>query len=144
MAIEDWIWMPRAGHFICGFDCRFHMTTYVNRYIVSTIGEYWPDSEIRKIHAECRSKVIIGKGDDWDRNYFKEFGYNEIGIGMPGEKGPTYETMVFKAMKAKDYEGETPYYVMSNGDEFECKRYYKSHEAREGHYKMCKICDEKD
>lgn len=33
------IWMPHAGHFICGRDCGFRLNTYVNGYIVSTVGE---------------------------------------------------------------------------------------------------------
>lgn len=34
--------MPHAGHFICGAWCRFRLNTYVNGYIVSTVGEYVP------------------------------------------------------------------------------------------------------
>ncbi|MCH7681711.1 hypothetical protein IID10_20485 [candidate division KSB1 bacterium] len=35
---KDWIWMPHVAHFICGKDCKFHLATYFNGYIVSTIG----------------------------------------------------------------------------------------------------------
>jgi hypothetical protein len=33
------IWMPHAGHFIGGHQCEFRLNTYVNGYIVSTVGE---------------------------------------------------------------------------------------------------------
>jgi hypothetical protein len=33
------VWMGHAGHFICGNDCQFHLNTYVNGVIVSTLGE---------------------------------------------------------------------------------------------------------
>lgn len=33
------LYMPHAGHFICGRDCGFRLNTYVNGYIVSTVGE---------------------------------------------------------------------------------------------------------
>lgn len=31
--------MGHAGHFICGNRCQFRRNTYVNGYIVSTVGE---------------------------------------------------------------------------------------------------------
>jgi hypothetical protein len=31
-----------VGHFIGGNECRFHRNTYINGYIVSTVGEYFP------------------------------------------------------------------------------------------------------
>ena len=85
MIKEKWIWMPHAGHLCVGHDCRFHLSTFVGKYIVSTVGEYWPDRQIREIHAKVhnpewfeKSKHL--KGDYWDAAYFKEFGYEEIGM----------------------------------------------------------------
>jgi len=63
----EWVWMGHAGHFIGSQDCQFHLNTYVNGYIVSTIGEYLPKPEPRR--------------SDW----------HEIGYGR------TYETFVFTA-----------------------------------------------
>jgi len=34
-----WTWMPHAGHYIRGGECRFRLCTCVGRYIVSTVGE---------------------------------------------------------------------------------------------------------
>lgn len=33
------IYMPHAGHFILGHRCAFKLNTYVNGYIISTVGE---------------------------------------------------------------------------------------------------------
>lgn len=92
---EGWLWMGHTAHFICGKNCQFHLATVVGsgnrRFIVSTVGEYWPDSQVRKIHAESAGVVIEGRGDAWDAAYFKRFGYEEIGCGR------TYETYVFRA-----------------------------------------------
>jgi hypothetical protein len=39
------VWMGHAGHFICGHLCRFRLNTYVNGYIVSTVGELHYESD---------------------------------------------------------------------------------------------------
>jgi len=36
----NWIWMPHAGHFFLWRKCEFRLNTYVNGYIVLTVGEY--------------------------------------------------------------------------------------------------------
>ena len=64
------VWMPHAGHFICGYKCQFRLNTYVNGYIVSTVGEYVPS--------------------DWGN----KSGFDTIGCDR------LYETMVFKAIKS--------------------------------------------
>jgi hypothetical protein len=72
MEKSKWVWMPHAGHYVCGSRCEFKLNTYVGGYIVSTVGE------MRE----------LGSGE------FGEF----IEIG-PGRK---YETMVFIAEKHED------------------------------------------
>lgn len=37
---SKWIWMPHAGHLIVGYMCRFHLNTRIEKYIISTVGEY--------------------------------------------------------------------------------------------------------
>lgn len=133
MKKENWIWMPHAAHLIVGNDCRFHLATYVGKYIVSTVGEYWPDQEVRRIHAEVNNPSWYEenknlKGDNFDIAYFKKFGYNEIGCGR------IYETMVFKAKKTK---GLCCQYVMISGENVDFRGYNTPKEAREGHSKMC-------
>jgi hypothetical protein len=39
---NGWIWFGSPGHFIGGASCRFHMATQVGRYLVSTVGDYYP------------------------------------------------------------------------------------------------------
>src|SRR3990167_10381209 len=93
---SNWAWMPHAGHLIVSRSCQFHLNTYVNGYIVSTVGEYFPDSRVRQIFADSRGKIIKGMGDAWDADYMEKIGYEEIGLGR------LYETMVFKGGKSKD------------------------------------------
>src|SRR5919106_127620 len=45
-------WFGHAAHFICGRWCRFHLATQVGDYLVSTVGEYWPEHDVREIHAQ--------------------------------------------------------------------------------------------
>lgn len=121
--------MPHAGHFICAKDCKFHLNTYVGGVIVSTVGEYWPDSQVRKIHAEVAGKHIEGRGDEYDRNYFKEFGWEDIGCGRK------YETMVFKA--TQDKENTCCPWRQSSGSDLDFNSYNDSNAAFAGHMAMC-------
>jgi len=102
-----WVWMPHAGHFIGGSECRFVLNTYVGGYIVSTVGEY-PD-------PLKRSNDYQGK--------FMEIGLNRL-----------YETMVFKAVKAEDK--CCPYRIdVSTEKDFE--GYMTAEQAVSGHMKLC-------
>lgn len=125
---EKWVWMPHNGHFIMGKYCQFVLNTKVGNYIVSTVGELWPDSQVRKIHADVHKKIISGRGDEWDANYFKEFGFEEIGYGRK------YETMVFKAVKSK--EPCCPW-VMASPSDIDGAAYNDARDAYLGHYKLC-------
>jgi hypothetical protein len=76
---KDWIWYGNAGHLICGQWCRFHLTTKVGNYLVSTVGAY--------IHPQ-RSQGNEQTEAEW------------LKTNWPGEDigfGRKYETMVFKA-----------------------------------------------
>lgn len=139
---KEWIWMPHAGHLIIANECRFHLNTFVNGYIVSTVGEWWPDQEVRRIFAKISSESnyrpkkmdMSLKGDAFDHEYLKVFGFKEIGLDR------IYETMVFKAKK---YEGERKCcpYIMSNGEDLDFRGYTESEDAFKGHYEMCKKYD---
>jgi hypothetical protein len=67
---KDWLWMPHAGHLCVSDRCKFHLNTYVNGYIISTVGEY-------KSQIESESEE-----------------FDDIGANRK------YETMVFKAKKS--------------------------------------------
>jgi hypothetical protein len=45
---SKWIWMPHPAHFCGAESCRFRMATYVNGYIVSTIGEWFLKDKTEK------------------------------------------------------------------------------------------------
>ena len=132
MKKNKWIWMPHPGHFICAKDCRFILNTYVGKYIVSTVGEYWPDSQVRKIFAYVRKVEIKGNGDEWDFNYRKQMpnnGFEEIGCDR------LYETMVFRAEKSKE---KCCPWVASSWSELDFAGYMNAEDAYAGHIKLCK------
>lgn len=129
MKRENWVWMPHAGHFILGRDCRFHLSTYVGKYIVSTVGELWSDSRIRKIKAQAKGIKINGMGDVWDYDYMKKIGFDEIGCDR------TYETMVFRA--ARGIKCMACPWVIADGHELDFNGYKNSGMAYKGHLAMC-------
>lgn len=135
MRKDKWVWMPHAGHFICGDRCRFHLATYVGKYLVSTVGEMWNERGSREIHAEVydpkwQAENRHRKGDDFDHAYFVKFGYEEIGCDR------TYETMVFKAKRAKDENGCCPWRIEVS-EEKDMEGYKNANDAYKGHLKMC-------
>jgi len=127
MKKDKWIWMPHPGHFICGFDCRFRLTTYVGKYIVSTVGELFPDSQVREICAKSRGIILNGIGDERKYDYMDKIGYEEIGINRK------YETMVFKAKKSED---KCCPWRMTSG-ELDFEGYNDPGDAFKGHMKLC-------
>jgi hypothetical protein len=128
----DWVWMPHAGHLVVGNRCRFHLNTYVNGYIVSTVGEYLPDSQVREIIANSRRVTLEGRGDAREADYMRKIGYEEIGAGR------IYETMVFKATRSQD--ACCPW-RMESGTELDFDGYNDPGKARLGHLAMCEKWD---
>lgn len=133
--------MPHVAHLCVGHWCRFHLATYVNGHIVSTVGEYLPDRDCRRhmLEWEFKSpfsrkkreeaeKVLSQEGDAFDRYYLHFFGYEEIGCNRK------YETMVFAAEKRDEeccpYDALVEFCVDSMG--YNCPG-----EATRGHYAIC-------
>jgi hypothetical protein len=120
--------MPHPAHFICGNDCRFHLATAVGKYLVSTVGEYLPDSAVREILAETRGIELEGKGDARRYDYMNKIGFEEIGFGRK------YETMVFKSkpsdQKCCPWTAEEFLEIDANG-------YNEAGDAYAGHLAMC-------
>lgn len=58
MVEKDWIWMGHQAH-LC-VNCRFHLATFVNGYIVSTVGDYYSKGK----------KTTIGGGTN---SFFETF-----------------------------------------------------------------------
>lgn len=70
---SEWKWSGVAGHFICGYLCRFHMRTEIGDILVSTVGEYY-------------------SGGPRDDSYVLE----SMGCTFPGQDRTFYETYVFR------------------------------------------------
>lgn len=133
MEKSKWIWMPHSGHLIIGDKCQFHLNTYVGKYLVSTVGEWWPERISREIHAEIYDKEWLIKnrsliGDEFDFEYRKRFGFEEIGAGRK------YETMVFNAEKSNNL---CCPYKASDWISIDCDGYNTAGEAYHGHSKLC-------
>jgi hypothetical protein len=134
---EDWKWFGHAAHFICSRWCQFHLSTQVGKWLVSTVGEYWPERAVREIHAEVHNPAWLAKnrylkGDTFDAAYMKEFGFEDIG------SWGKYETMVFEIgglCKEPDCNCGLP--RPSSWSELEGIRYETAGEATKGHYKYC-------
>lgn len=105
----DWVWMPHAGHFICGPRCQFHLTTYVGGYVVSTLGE------LPAMRFDDRGRMLTDQG--WEH--------------ISG--GCDYESMVFHA---KQSGFECCPWVMSSPCEVDAAGYTDAGEATRGHMEM--------
>ena len=133
---DKWKWFGHAGHLIVGHYCRFHLCTQVGKYLVSTVGEYWPERSVREIHAEVTDAKWWAnnrhrKGDDFNSAYMKRFGYEEIGCDR------LYETMVFRAGEpCKSGKCGCGLPAIS-GCELECDGYNNAGEATRGHMRLC-------
>lgn len=101
--------MPHPGHFIGSNRCHFRRNTYINGYIVSTVGEYRP--------------LAIIDPDEKDQD--EDIGFNR-----------KYETMVFEACESGD--ACCPF-VQANGNELDLMGYNDPGEAQIGHEKMVQI-----
>lgn len=135
------IWMPHAGHFVCGQQCRFRLNTYVNGYIVSTVGEYMPDSTVRKIYREVMNITTDKKGDAEEYDFMRITGVldkdgNILGYGEDIGYGRKYETMVFKAVK--DSKHLCCPWKIDSGNEVDFSGYNTAEDAYKGHMKLLK------
>lgn len=65
MKKEKWFWMGHAGLLRVSDSCRFHLNTYVGKYIVSTVGEYVPSYKLpdvgRKIGLNRLYETMVFK-----------------------------------------------------------------------------------
>lgn len=135
MSKADWIWMAHPAHYICSFDCRFHLATKVGGVIVSTVGEYFPDAPIREIMAKSRGIKLRGIGDERKHDYLERIGFDEVGIGR------LYETMVFKAIR--NAVGCCPWVADTAAGALETAGYADADSAYHGHLNICDIFEVK-
>lgn len=153
--------MPHAGHLCVGHMCRFHLNTYVNGYIISTVGELWPGSDVCRIFVESRrkfprlviddhgkvveekiltdeetEKLLALKGDYFDHAYLRIFGYEDLGLNRK------YETMVSAAEK-QDEEHAKCCPWRAAGSSLVMDGYNDPICAYEGHLALCEEYDKK-
>ena len=126
---DKWVWMGHAGHFILGHKCRFKLNTYVNGYIISTVGEYVPNNEIIDI---MKPEFRCLRGDPKEYAYIKKYKCEEIGCGR------TYETMVFKGGKSKN---KCCPYEVKDWQKIDFAGYNTAEDAYKGHLQLCKKYD---
>lgn len=129
----QWQWFGNAGHLIVGQDCRFHLATKVGDYLVSTVGEYLPDSSVRETIANSEGVVLNGKGDERRADYMRNVGWQNIGYGRK------YETMVFRigsyCNEEECHHCGIP--IPADWGELDFEGYNDAGSATRGHYKMC-------
>jgi len=135
--MKNWKWYGHAAHFICGHLCRFHLATKVGKYLVSTVGELWPERDSREIHARFNDEKWLEKnrhlsGESFDSAYMQRFGYDTIGCNRK------YETMVFIAGAPCKAEGCECGLPEISGSELDFSGYNDAKSATEGHYKLCR------
>lgn len=117
---DKWEWYGNPGHFICSRWCRFHLTTKVGPWLVSTVGEY--------VHPRH------GMGSEQkEAKWLKE--------NWPGEEiGPrrTYETVVFRAGEPCNTEGCRCGVPQIDGAECSFAGYNDAKAATAGHMRLCR------
>lgn len=124
---SKWEWFGFAGHFICGRWCRFHLTTKVGDYLVSTIGQFV--HPVRSGGRENTEAEWLSKNPNGE----------QIGHGR------TYETMVFRIGGKCQQEGcdcglPTP----SDWTDLDMDGYNDPGAATRGHMAMCEKWAAKD
>ena len=88
---NEWRWCGYPGHFVAARNCRFHLTTRVGDWLVSTVGDYRPpgrDSEPQEIgvyrlyetyvfpaidHGECHAGVMADAVEVDSEGYVDSF-----------------------------------------------------------------------
>lgn len=106
--------MGHAAHFILGNFCQFRRATYINGYIVSTVGELRSPFNIRQ-HGESGPYEPIGHA------------------------GELYETMVFHARKVDALDPCGCPYVQRSGSNIFGERWKTSKEAQEQHERIVRL-----
>ncbi len=129
---DSWRWFGHVGHLCVGHWCRFHLTTHVGHYLVSTLGEYVPDEQVRNMLAQIRGIQIEGRGDARLYDWLQKCGFEEIGYDR------VYESMVFPAGKPCHTRGCGCGLPEILHPEADFAGYLTPAAATLGHYELCK------
>ena len=92
IADAAWRWFGHPGHLIVASECRFHLCTQIGDYLISTVGEWFPDEPVREIFAQSRGITLTGRGDARRADYLKKVGFEPVGAER------LFETMVFRTI----------------------------------------------
>ncbi len=125
---SKWKWFGNPGHFICARDCRFHLCTQIGQHLVSTVGEYLPDSPVRESNARALGITLEGIGDARLVDWFKKCGYEDIGCNRK------FETMVFRTGKKCTCGCGLPAIA---SHELDMEGYSDAAAATKGHNRIC-------
>ena len=79
---DQWEWFGNAGHLCVADFCRFHLTTKVGSHLISTVGEYYPPSQINREKPENISGDFI-----YETMVFFIDGACPCGCGLPLHSG---------------------------------------------------------
>jgi hypothetical protein len=74
---SEWVWCGYAGHFIGAISCRFHLSTRVGGYRVSTVGDFHPPS----LPGDGEGPKEIGLRRLYETFVFQVDGHGEHGEG---------------------------------------------------------------
>ena len=121
--MTHWKWFGNAGHFCCGRWCRFHLTTKVRGYLISTVGEMVLPSASGG--SEVNEEKFLSKNP-----LGEEVGYGRL-----------FETMVFKSSKYCCVKGCLCGMPVIDGPEIDFDGYNTKEKATKGHMIMCKKWD---
>ena len=128
----DWEWFGVPSHLIVSQDCRFHLATLVGPWVVSTVGEWLPDSNSWDIFAKTRGVQLEGRGDTRRADFLNRVGWVEIGADR------TYETMVLRATGKRCENADCGCGLPEwGGPELDFDGYNDRGAAQRGHYAMC-------
>jgi len=77
MIENKWVWYGNTGHFCASRDCEFHLCTEVGEYLVSTVGEYYPDKK------QSMQPLGLAENSFYEVSVFKWNGRCKCGCGLP-------------------------------------------------------------
>ena len=134
--------MPHGGHFIAAHRCAFRLNTFVNGFIVSTVGEYEDNTYIfelldsdegrrRRIKGFERRKLINPEKPQLAK-------YEELAPGA------FYETYVFKGRKTRDEDWLCCPFEVADINRLDADHYNCPVRAYQGHLLFCEKYDKID
>lgn len=91
------IWYGNGGHF-CGLpECQFHLCTEVNGYLISTVGEYYPDGYKK---GRGMVELTLAKDSFYETMVFHMTGSRcGCGCGLPDVNLSAIEQINYKTPK---------------------------------------------